>query len=239
MNETDPEPSGAILREFAAYLRRPRLTAPTGLRAAGAWRRWAMLVVLQIAVLLGLLAPLIGYWQSRFGLPLPDAFGQVPVEWLIPIAVLAAPMIEECFFRGWLTGRPRALWLLVCTLAGGALLYASASGMDPFVASAALAALILAAIAGWAILRKRATPAWFAPAFPALFYLVAIAFSLVHVVNYPTLSWLLLPMVLPQLWAGLVLGFIRMRIGLLASILAHATSNAAALSLAMLASASA
>jgi membrane protease YdiL (CAAX protease family) len=236
MSETEPVRSGAILREFAAYLRRPRLTAPTGLRAAGAWRHWALLVVLQIAVLLGLLAPLIGYWQSRFGLPLPDAFGQMPAEWLIPIAVLAAPVIEECFFRGWLTGRPRALWLLVCALAGGALLYASASGMDSLTASAALAALILAAIAGWAILRRRAAAPWFAAAFPALFYLSVIAFGLVHIVNYPSFSMLALPMVLPQLWAGLVLGFIRMRIGLIASILAHATSNAAALSLAMLAS---
>ncbi len=236
---SDPEPvRSGILREFAAYLRRPRPIAPTGLRAAGAWRNWALLVGLQIAVLLGLLLPLIGYWQRRFGLPLPDAFGEVPAELLIPIAVLAAPIIEECFFRGWLTGRPRALWLLGCAAASGALLYASASGMDMLAASAALAAVIAAAIAGWFILRSRAAPAWFAAAFPALFYLAAIAFSLVHVVNYPSLSWLLLPMVLPQLWAGLVLGFIRMRIGLIASMLAHATSNAAALGLAMLASGS-
>lgn len=237
MSETEPKRGGAILREFAAYLRRPHLMAPSGLRAAGAWRYWVVLVVLQIAVLLGLLAPLIGFWQSQFGLPLPDAFGQVPPEYLVPIAVLAAPLIEECVFRGWLTGRPRALWLLICALAAGALLYASASGLEPLMASGALAAVIVAAIAGWIILRKRAAPTWFAAVFPALFYLSVVAFSLVHIVNYPSFSLIALPMVLPQLWAGLVLGFIRMRIGLVAAILAHAMSNAAALSLAMMASA--
>src|SRR5690606_34184791 len=46
MSETEPKRGGAILREFAAYLRRPHLTVPSGLRAAGAWRNWVVLVVL-------------------------------------------------------------------------------------------------------------------------------------------------------------------------------------------------
>ena len=239
MSETDPVRSGAMLREFAAYLRRPQLSAPTGLRAPGAWRRWAKLVALQLAVLLGLLLPLIGFWQKYFDLPLPDAFGQVPPAYLVPFAVLVAPVLEEWLFRGWLTGRPRALWLLACALACAVLLYLSTTGFDPLAASGGIVAVILAAGAGWWILRRRPVPAWFTAGFPALFYLSAAAFTLSHVVNYPSFSLLALPMVLPQLWGGLMLGFIRMRIGLPASMLAHATANAAALGLAMLASGSA
>ena len=33
---------------------------------------------------------------------------------LLPITVLIAPVLEEMIFRGWQTGRPRALWLLGC-----------------------------------------------------------------------------------------------------------------------------
>jgi membrane protease YdiL (CAAX protease family) len=41
-------------------------------------------------------------------------------------------------------------------------------------------------------------------------------------------------MVLPQLWAGLVFGFIRMRISLPAAMMAHALGNLAAVTVAFL-----
>jgi hypothetical protein len=57
------------------------------------------------------------------------------------------------------------------------------------------------------VLRRRiAAPAWFAGGFPVWFYLSAVGFGLVHLSNYLTLSWALVPMILPQLWAGLVFG---------------------------------
>jgi len=224
----------AILREFPAFLRRPRLVAPSGLRAAGAWKRLAVLVALQLAGLFLVLLPLLQLWQGAFGLPSPDAYGELPPGLLVPVVVLVAPVIEEMLFRGWLTGRVRALWLLACALGAGAFLYASTQGLQPLPAGGGILALLVAAPIGWFVLRKRGTPGWFGAAFPAIFYLMAAVFALSHMMNYPSFSALALPMVLPQLWAALVLGFIRLRIGLPASMLAHIVSNSAALALALL-----
>jgi membrane protease YdiL (CAAX protease family) len=67
-----------------------------------------------------------------------------------------------------------------------------------------------------------------------IFYLGAALFALPHALNYPEVSWLTLPLVLPQAWAGLTLGYLRQKIGLSAAILAHATSNGLMLGVAML-----
>jgi len=235
MSEAEPAPARMILHEFAAFLRRPALLRPTGLRASGALARLAAMTALQIAVLLLLLLPLIKFWQERYALGSPDAFGQVPPAMMLPVVVLIAPTIEEMLFRGWLTGRARALWLLACAIGCGVLLYATTRGLNPLPAASAILALALAAIAGWLALRRRGAPGWFAAGFPLFFYLSAAAFALAHTVNYSHFSALALPMVLPQLWAALVLGFVRMRIGLPAAIIAHAVSNAAMLATATLA----
>jgi len=235
MEEIGTAPRGGTLRAFVAFLRRPQVLVPSGLGAPGAHRALAAMVALHIGVLLVVMLPLVYFWQSSFDLPMPDAFGKVPQEWLLPITVLAAPLLEEMLFRGWQTGRVRALWLLACAVAFGVLLAASTMGLSPLATGIALLVLILAAPLGWFPLRKRGTPRWYAAAYPATFYLVVAGFAAAHILNYPSFSLLALPLVLPQLWGALVLGFVRMRIGLTASILAHAFANAAALGVASLA----
>jgi hypothetical protein len=64
--------------------------------------------------------------------------------------------------------------------------------------------------------------------FPFHFYLTAIFFGLVHISNYSNpleygVSIVLL--VLPQLFVGLILGYVRMRFGLSKSMLMHAAYN--------------
>ena len=108
------------------------------------------------------------------------------------------------------------------------------TGLSPLATGSLFLLLLAAAPIGWFLLRKKGVPRWYGLAYPAIFYFIAIAFALAHIVNYPQFSLLALPLVLPQLWGALVLGFIRMRIGLIASILAHAFANGAALALAML-----
>ena len=106
----------STLADYAAYLARPRLVTPGGLGAAGAWRMMLGLLVFHLAVLLGVLSPLLQLWQSVMKLPAPEAFGNVPKEWLVPLVVLIAPIGEELVFRGWLTGRVRDPWLIGCPL---------------------------------------------------------------------------------------------------------------------------
>jgi len=220
-----------ILRELAAFLKRPAVLAPWGLRRREAWSALGVLAALHVAVLLVVLLPLLGLWQKQFALPMPDAFGKLPGGWLLPITVIIAPALEETIFRGWQTGRPRALWLL-----GGFVLFAvltvSSKAIAPLVLAGLLLAIVLFTALGWWRLRRRSTaPAVYAASYPGVFWAVALLFAGVHLMNYPSISAASLPMVLPQLWAGLMLGFTRQRIGLPAAMLQHAAANAASMAL--------
>lgn len=217
----------AAWREFGAYLRHPAQLTPSGLGSKAARQTVALMAALHIAVL-GALLILLTAWQELTGISGPSAFDQVPREWLVPIAVIAAPVIEEAAFRGWFSGRPRAFWLLgsFFALIAGLILLDPRSGLI-------LLALALLVIPGvWFWLRKRTAPGWFTGKFAGMFYASAAVFALVHVVNYSSPGLLHLPMVLPQLWAGLTLGFLRMKVGLPAAMLVHGASNALALAIA-------
>lgn len=227
-----PAPAVPILHELAAFLKRPAVLAPWGLRHRNAWSALGLLGALHVGGLLLVILPLISLWQSRFALPMPDAFGKLPGGWLLPITVIAAPLLEETIFRGWQTGRPRALWLLGCFAAFVALVLV-ARALAPLVLAGLLVAIVVAAAGGWWWLRRDEAPAAYRAAYPAVFWVVAVLFAGVHLTNYPTTSLLSLPMVLPQLWAAVLLGFTRQRIGLPASILQHALANAASMALVM------
>jgi membrane protease YdiL (CAAX protease family) len=224
-----------VLGEFAAFLRRPGLLAPQGLRDAAGRRAWLWMTALLIAGLLLVLAPLLGLWQKAFALPAPDAFKAVSSQMLVPIVVLIAPVLEELLFRGWQSGRARALWLLGCAAAVMTVLLVATDPSQALLVAGVMLAALIAAPTGWWLLRRRTEPLrWFARGFPAIFYLVAVGFALVHLTNYPRVSLLAVPLVLPQLWAGLVLGFVRQRLGLVPAMLTHAAANACSLGLALL-----
>lgn len=223
-----------ILRELPGWLRRPRLEKPLGVFKVMAWKQLALLIVFEIAVLMFVVLPLVLLWKHAFDLPDPTAFNQIPAKWLLPVAVAIAPFVEEIVFRGWLTGRVRAMWLLGCALMIAGLGFASTLGMPSLAIGFSAIAVLLAAPVGWWLLRKRPAPRWFAKGFSWVFYLVLAAFALMHLSNYPSLSLLMLPLVLPQAWIGLMLGYTRMRIGLPGSMLMHMSSNGAVLAFGML-----
>lgn len=74
-------------------------------------------------------------------------------------------------------------------------------------------------------------PLWFfrdSTYFPVIFYAGALAFSLVHLSNFPNLTeiWPVSPLLIsPQFTLGLFLGFIRIRFGLIWCIGFHAAYN--------------
>lgn len=223
-----------ILAEFAAFLRRPAILDPIGWPGGGA-RRWAVLTALLVFGLLVVLLPFLGLWQKLMGTPAPTAFDNFPKQWLIPVTVIVAPIAEELLFRGWQRGSAAGLWLLACGALAGAVMLHPAAGANPLLAGGIILAALVAAPIGWALLRRRPAPmAWFAAAFPWIFYAVAIGFALFHLTNYPAISPALVPLVLPQLWAALVLGYLRQRVGLVQAIAAHMVANGTSISLALL-----
>ncbi|MCW1381986.1 CPBP family glutamic-type intramembrane protease [Novosphingobium sp. KCTC 2891] len=231
-----PDAKPSALSAFSAFLRRPTLIEPAGLGSPEARRLWAGMAALHLGVLLLVLLPFLRFWQQAFGLPAPDAYGKLPAMVIVPVVVLAAPVLEEAVFRGWLTGRPRALWLLCCGAAVVVLGLAASRGLDQVLTSVLFLTLLVAAPLGWFVLRRRSVPGVFRSAFPLAFFGSALVFALSHLANYPRISLAAVPLVLPQLWTGLTAGFVRMRIGLPGSILLHGLSNAAALGLAVLVS---
>ena len=221
------------LADFFRFLRAPQICAPAPLRNGRG--RWAFMTGLYLAGL-AMIGIGVTVWQRMFHLPAPEAFAGYSARMLVVISLLIAPPCEEALFRGWLTGRPRALWLLVLALIAGLLLVAVTVHWHEMAAGFGFLAVVIAAPVGWYRLRRMDTPAWFARWFGAWFYLSAIVFGLMHLSNYPRLSWALVPMVLPQVWAALVFGYLRMRNGLWAGVLAHGMGNAAALALALMVS---
>ena len=225
-------PAPTILPELRHFLRRPEVLEPTGLGRASAWGSWGVIFALHVGVLLLVVLPITVVIQRSLGLSPPDAFGKIPAAWLLPITVLIAPMAEEMLFRGWQTGRPRAFWLLACALMTAGVLTASSHGLAPLVSGGLLVGLLIAAPLGWFALRRRPTPEAYRRAFPTIYWLVALGFAAVHVMNYAAPGVLTLVLVLPQLWAGVLLGFSRQRFGLPASMLQHASANAIVMALA-------
>lgn len=223
-------------RAFLAFLRHPRWSVPLGLGSGEGRSLWAGASALYLAVLVLVLGPLLHVWQKLMSLPAPEAFGEVSPMLLVPVVVLVAPLGEEAIFRGWLGGRPRGLALLgALVVLAGALWTMRDGAAHPLSLLVALLAL-LGGAGGWWALRRRAVPGWFVTAFPGLFAVQAAVFALFHLTNYPRpggwAALALVPMVLPQLWAGLVFGFIRVRVGLPAAIAAHGLGNLAAVALA-------
>lgn len=230
-----PIAPAAILRELWQFLKRPEVLKPTGLRAPGALPAILGIIGLYLGVQLLLMLPFLKYWQSAFELPSPDAFGKIDPKLLPWLVVIVAPFLEELIFRGWQTGTRRALGMLVCMIVVGLALTYVQQGLSTVIAGSLVLGGAVAALVGWFTLGKRREPlGWFAKFYPAIFYLVVAVFALSHLSNYDTFTLLAVPMVLPQAWGALLLGFARQRIGLTGSILAHAVVNGVVLGVAQL-----
>ncbi len=224
----------ALIADFAAWLARPRMLTSSGLRAPEARPFMLRMLALHLGMLLLVLLPLLGLWQKVMELPSPEAFDQVSKAMLVPFVVLVAPVAEELAFRGWLTGRVRAVWLVFCGFLAAGFLAMVNLHVYEAPASFGVLAMGLVAPAGWWWLRGRGVVPGFAAAFPVLVWLSIVVFGLSHLSNYPRFSIALLPMVLPQIWAGMTLSYTRMRIGIFGSMLIHAAANGISVSLALL-----
>ena len=231
--------------DAVAYIRRPRWTGERAPVDAEGLRHLIvlyMLTVVMVIVVSGVIWPLI---LSATGGAMPanandELINGSPGQ-LVLYGIVLAPLIEEALFRSWL-GRPRAVLAglpLVASLV--AVMFAlghAGSGMVGVVVAAALGFVsVAAAMRAFSVSPETAAAAR-ERLFPAAFWGSAVAFALLHVTNFTddTLGWPWLALaVLPQGLVGLVLGYVRMRFGLVPAIFYHASYNALFLSIALLA----
>lgn len=218
-----------VVRDLIAFVRGPRADWPATRRS----RPVALLKLLLIDYLLVL--PLL--FVAVGAAALADAEQDLSQEELTPVLlvlalVVFAPIIEELTFRLPLTTY-RPIFLLI-----SGVLMAGFFGLPPRLDVASLLALVpgvlLAALAVMTMLsaqlRDRVAAFW-DRRFAIVFFTPALLFGLAHLANYSfsgfgALQVLAGPgLVAPQIVGGIVLGYARIRLGLLWAMGLHAAYN--------------
>jgi hypothetical protein len=217
-----------LMPELIRYLRNPTPSVPPDPRPG---LTWAKLVALQFLALV-VSAPLLAIGASLIeGEEFVGDEGISP-EVVLLLAVIVAPITEELAFRLPLA-RFRGLYLVVAGVLLGALfpwllpppLLVVYLGVSLALIGLGVAAMVSPAAA------DRIGARW-ARAFPWLFYGSALTFGLIHLGNYSFGETGLVTvaaaplLVLPQALGGLVLGYNRVRLGVLPAIAQHAAYNA-------------
>ncbi|WP_324809291.1 CPBP family glutamic-type intramembrane protease [Sphingomonas sp. LY29] len=225
----------AIYRDFAAFVRRPRLperTEPFDGHSLGAVG-WLLLLNIAIALPLAVLLTHLAE-SASVDTPQFEALTENGPLFTLALGALGIPLVEEIFFRGWINGRRTSLVVIaiavVAVVLVGVLLGLQAPAWTRMAAIGAALAAIL--VAWWRGRHHGQAPQWFARIFPLVYFGQAIAFGLVHLTNYKQPpSALLLLFVVPQLVAGLINGYARVRFGMWGNVTIHALSNGLFLSM--------
>ena len=219
---------------FFTFLKWPTLPARAAPMQASSWvaiGRMLALDMLFMSVLLG-----IAFAVMASGVEIPETAisGMEMTPQLAFAAIVFAPIAEEIAFRSWLSGRPGHIAFIVLSLVALGILGMSGIPNPQNVnAASGLAALaiFLAGVVAVYVLRHRDAMGWFRSLFPLFFWLSALAFASIHLLNFEENITAVLPLVLPQFVIGLVLGYLRVHYGLWSAIVLHMLHNAAFISL--------
>ncbi len=227
---------GQVLLELRDYLKNPQLLTPQYHWDRHIWGVLAVLVMVDAALTIPIIWLLFGYEDfitSVLSLDAPVYTGMEDeslVEAML-LAVVAAPLLEEPLFRGWLTGKRRhalfgILWVGWFAIASVLPISGENETPDPIIAISLLAAILLSVFIHRTNRSGEPPSARLIRYFPHLFWGSAVSFALFHVTNYDYDNYLLVvPYVIPQLLAGILWGYARVAYGLKASIMLHAMSN--------------
>ena len=215
---------------FADFVRKPRRTLPGEKRWLSRflllWGLCLAVAMLQIPLEIGFeqFAPSIKYTLNT------------DTKFML-MAVFIAPVVEELAFRAGLRSARYTLFI------GPALFVITRAGTVP-LALTVTAGFVLIALLDWLYRRRLARPGLvmrrgraFLRRYPLVVWTYAAAFAIIHVGNFdysPQAAFLMPLMLLPQLFCGLVFSYLRVRHGLLHSMLLHAAYNASLCSVLLL-----
>jgi hypothetical protein len=216
--------------QFFAFVRRPALPdRATGLRAE-AFPVVAKLLALDVLLMMVLVAAFA--LVTQFGVKPPRSLLEhlQPSPLLLGFIAVGAPLGEELLFRSWQSGRPGhigALLLTLATLGLAGLMIADGRSAPRVLAALGVLAVGLG-LAVWWLWSRRQRPAmrWFQRHFAWFYFGATAVFAAAHITNFAGgVSAAMLPLTLPQFAVGLMLGYLRVRFGLWASVLLHAAHN--------------
>lgn len=233
--------------QYASFLKRPKLPDRAPMPRPASLGAVFRLFALDLVLMSALLAIAGAVMATGVDVPETALAGMEIGGGILFAVVVVAPLAEEIIFRGWLSGRPGHLLALIAFGIGAigftTILAATGFSYGTDALESGLAGMGLGIIGGALIalatvflLRKRDAMGWFQRFFPLFFWLSTLAFSLVHLFNFPVEQMAMaLPLVLPQFVTGTMLGYLRVNYGLWASILLHMMHNGAFISLVLLA----
>ena len=221
------------ISSFFTYLRHPMV--PQSIAPVNKTKLFLGLFLLVVAIdlPLGYLAD-SSYLSKIFQIANPDAlsdhFFRMGIWLTLLVACIVAPIAEELLSRSGLTSFVGNLAILPISI--GVILFC----LFPITNTIAITTVAALAFMGSFVMDrlasnpkfKRSLLKWYSKNYGLCFYVTAIAFGAIHISNFkidhfiPVLPILL---VLPQLFAGLVLGYIRITIGLRYSMLMHGMHN--------------
>lgn len=158
--------------------------------------------------------------------PLPEfklfAIKEKKIIVFLTVTILA-PIIEEAIFRYQLKN-----WYVAFLAWAAFFSIIFYHNFYPQVLIAAAIFITICSIPFYLKTRKTIRYRVIKSAFRTHFYLTALVFGLVHVSNYNNpfqYGWAIVLLVLPQLFIGFILGYVRMRFGLKNSMIFHAAYN--------------
>ena len=227
--------SRSLLGTYLRFLRSPNLTDPpiaiSTFKAAKSILRLYSLHLLLLLVVLALINQIPSAQESN---NLLDILEGTSVWYLPMMAVVVAPLLEECLFR--LPLRAFAVNLLLpasLILFGGTAIEAygvlSTVGWRAIASAPVVICAIVAFINVYFGLKRTklsGLQAFYNKYSRIVFYSVALLFGAIHIFNYDANVWLFLPvLVLPQVIIGLLFGFVRLRYGFNWALLLHAFHN--------------
>jgi membrane protease YdiL (CAAX protease family) len=143
-------------------------------------------------------------------------------------SVIAAPILEEVIFRGFLT-KDRLIFLVMsaCTYAG----------IANFLPQSLLSSIIQIVCVLLFIGHNQKIQRFVIDNYLVFYYLSVNIFALVHFTNYRDVStlWFMIPLVvLPQYIGGMLFGYVRNKYGLICSIFTHSLHNGVLFGMAMI-----
>jgi membrane protease YdiL (CAAX protease family) len=229
----DARARALTLRERVADVARFAVR-PTYVAQPMGWGRERALTLAAVSLLHGAVTALVLLpitWAGRAAglLPAAEPLAMTPGALVVSFVVIA-PLTEELLFRGWMSGRLAALRFALYGAAALGVLLASFLFDPAERGTFALVAVVIvfAGLFHWGLTWRRdaRVPGWFVRHFGIVVWGSSLLFGLIHLGNYAGLASAFgLIVVLPQTIGGLLLAYVRTRIGLGAGILYHAAYN--------------
>lgn len=214
----------SLLKEIAAYSARPFFTAERD-RFSPEYLIKLTLLTTALALLVIIVASVL---LSILGIEIPeqsDVFKTTPKTQLLFLAVIVAPILEETIFRSWL-GSHGGIRTALPIIAAFFFILTFVGFSSPH-ATPILIILIGALIFYFTRIRPRLGEDFINGNFKYYFWISSIVFGLIHLSNYDMQSFnpALTLLILPQLIAGFIFGYTRMRFGVLACMFTHGFYN--------------